>query len=193
MRRDGNARPESPNDPRFASARASQVADLVRLTGNSEYLAVYDALDTGVQRSDMWRYVARAGVLCKSFSMPRGILVTPVVRLERYTALYLHGGVYADVDVVAKPPMADLLNALPDDLNRAPRPEPIAPTPMRWTSVLRVTRISIRVVGRLRCGVRRVAPVALAHRLYRTLPLRHGHGLFLPTHRDMPTGGADAH
>ena len=60
------------------------VASLSRFTDDPDYLAVYDALETGVQRSDMWRY----------------------------TALYLHGGVYADVDVVAKPPMADLLNSL---------------------------------------------------------------------------------
>ena len=60
------------------------VVGLSYLTGNPDYLAVYDALETGVQRSDMWRY----------------------------TALYLYGGVYADVDVVAKPPMAELLNSL---------------------------------------------------------------------------------
>ena len=65
------------------------VQTLSRITKNPEYLQVYDSLETGVQRSDMWRY----------------------------TALYLHGGVYADVDVVAKPPMAELLNSLPADLN----------------------------------------------------------------------------
>ena len=52
---------------------------------------MYDALETGVQRSDMWRYAA----------------------------LYMYGGVYADVDVVAKPRMATLLNSLPDNLNRS--------------------------------------------------------------------------
>ena len=31
---------------------------LVAQTGNTHYLAVYDALETGVQRSDMWRYTA---------------------------------------------------------------------------------------------------------------------------------------
>ena len=64
---------------------------LVAQTGNTHYLAVYDALETGVQRSDMWRY----------------------------TALYLYGGVYADKDVEAKPPMATLLNSLSRDLNRS--------------------------------------------------------------------------
>ena len=52
---------------------------LVAVTGNCEYLAVFDSLETGVQRSDMWRY----------------------------SALFLYGGVYADTDVVAKPPMAE--------------------------------------------------------------------------------------
>jgi hypothetical protein len=64
---------------------------LVERTGNSDYLRVYDSLETGVQRSDMWRY----------------------------TALYLYGGVYADVDVIAQPPMAELLNSLPVALNRS--------------------------------------------------------------------------
>ena len=48
---------------------------LVEATGNSDYLSVYDNLELGVQRSDMWRYAA----------------------------LYLYGGVYADIDVVAEP------------------------------------------------------------------------------------------
>ena len=46
------------------------------------------------------------------------VCVVCVVCLHhRYTALYLHGGVYADVDVVAKAPMAELVNSLPADLN----------------------------------------------------------------------------
>ena len=49
---------------------------------------MYDALETGVMRADMWRY----------------------------TALYLYGGVYADVDIVAKPPIVELVNA---HLNRS--------------------------------------------------------------------------
>ena len=64
-------------------------ADMERLalqTGQLDYLHVYDALETGVQRADMWRY----------------------------SALYLYGGVYADVDVVAKPQMVELLNANPN-------------------------------------------------------------------------------
>jgi mannosyltransferase OCH1-like enzyme len=44
----------------------------------------YDALETGVQRSDMWRY----------------------------TVLYLHGGAYADVDMEAHPPIVDLIHAM---------------------------------------------------------------------------------
>merc|ERR1740130_520892 len=64
-------------------------ADMERLalqTGQLDYLHVYDALETGVQRADMWRY----------------------------SALYLYGGVYADVDVVAKPQIVELLNANPN-------------------------------------------------------------------------------
>ena len=64
-------------------------ADMERLsqqTGQPDYLHVYDALETSVQRADMWRY----------------------------SALYLYGGVYADVDVVAKPQMVELLNANPN-------------------------------------------------------------------------------
>ena len=61
---------------------------LVALTGVRDYLTVYDALETAVQRSDMWRYAA----------------------------LYLFGGVYADIDVVAEPAMAELLNS---NMNRS--------------------------------------------------------------------------
>lgn len=35
-------------------------------------------------------------------------------RPGRYSVLYLYGGVYADVDVVAKPQMVELLNANPN-------------------------------------------------------------------------------
>ena len=64
-------------------------ADMERLaqqTGRPDYLQVYDALETGVQKADMWRY----------------------------SALFLYGGVYADVDVVAKPQMVELLNDNPN-------------------------------------------------------------------------------
>jgi len=64
------------------------IKELVRLTGKATFLQVYDALETGVQRADMWRYAV----------------------------LYLYGGVYADVDVLAKPHMADLVN---ENLNRS--------------------------------------------------------------------------
>jgi hypothetical protein len=64
------------------------IQELVRVTGQPRFLDVYDALETGVQRSDMWRYAV----------------------------LYLYGGVYADVDVVAKPHMADLVN---ENFNRS--------------------------------------------------------------------------
>ena len=56
---------------------------LSRATGERTFLRAYDALETGVQRSDMWRYAV----------------------------LFLHGGVYADIDVVARPAMAALLSA----------------------------------------------------------------------------------
>lgn len=56
---------------------------LGRATGERAFLRAYDALETGVQRSDMWRYAV----------------------------LFLHGGVYADIDVVARPAMAALLSA----------------------------------------------------------------------------------
>jgi len=64
----------------------TDIQRLAEETGQPDYLQVYDALETGVQKADMWRY----------------------------SALYLYGGVYADVDVVAKPQMVELLNAYPN-------------------------------------------------------------------------------
>lgn len=66
------------------NARCRQ--DMVRLselTGDVDFVRVYDALETGVQRSDMWRYAA----------------------------LYLYGGVYArpsreSAALIAMPPRA---------------------------------------------------------------------------------------
>ena len=64
----------------------TDIQRLAEETGQPDYLQVYDALETGVQKADMWRY----------------------------SALYLYGGVYADVDVVAKPQMVELLNTYPN-------------------------------------------------------------------------------
>jgi len=57
--------------------------DMVRATqaiGDPALLRVYDALETSVQRADVWRYAI----------------------------LWLDGGVYADIDVYAYPPIAEL-------------------------------------------------------------------------------------
>lgn len=56
---------------------------LAAVTGIGAYLTTYDALETGVQRSDMWRYAV----------------------------LYLHGGIYADIDVVAEPAIVELITS----------------------------------------------------------------------------------
>lgn len=68
-----------------AQARGD-VERLVRETGTADFLRVYDELETSVQRSDVWRYAI----------------------------LWLEGGVYADIDVVAHPPLAALLFAEQD-------------------------------------------------------------------------------
>ena len=69
------------------TAGDAQVRDdirrLVRETGRADFLRVFDSLETSVQRSDMWRYAI----------------------------LWLEGGVYADIDVVAHAPMVELLLA----------------------------------------------------------------------------------
>ena len=57
------------------------VERLVAQTGSADLLKVYDALETNVQRSDFWRYAV----------------------------LWLDGGVYADVDVYALPPIVPLV------------------------------------------------------------------------------------
>jgi hypothetical protein len=72
---------------------------LVAATGEADFLAVYDGLETGVQRSDMWRYAT----------------------------LWLYGGVYADIDVVAEPPMAEARAAATRRAPRARRRAPRAP------------------------------------------------------------------
>lgn len=59
------------------------VCRLVRETGRADFLRVFDGLETSIQRSDVWRYAI----------------------------LYLDGGVYADIDVVAHAPIAELLVA----------------------------------------------------------------------------------
>jgi len=69
------------------TADDAQVRDdvrrLVRETGRADFLRVFDGLETSVQRSDVWRYAI----------------------------LYLEGGVYADIDVVAHAPIVELLLA----------------------------------------------------------------------------------
>ena len=75
----------------FALSTADDAAarkDIERLsdvTSDGDYLRVYDALETSVQRSDMWRYAV----------------------------LWLDGGVYADVDVYALPHASQLLRCAP--------------------------------------------------------------------------------
>jgi len=56
-----------------------------RILNFPELLSVYDALETNTQRSDVWRYAI----------------------------LWLDGGIYADIDVVALPPLADLVHSNP--------------------------------------------------------------------------------
>jgi hypothetical protein len=56
---------------------------LATATGEPRYVETFEALQTSVQRSDMWRYAV----------------------------LWLEGGTYADVDVVAHPPMRALAAA----------------------------------------------------------------------------------
>jgi len=63
-----------------AAARAD-IEQLVSATGRSDFLRVYDALETSVQRNDFWRYAI----------------------------LWLRGGVYSDIDVSAYPEIAVLL------------------------------------------------------------------------------------
>ena len=112
-----------------AQARGD-VERLVRETGFDDLLRVYDGLETSVQRSDVWRYAI----------------------------LWLEGGVYADIDVLARPPLADLLSAeagrpvvftesLPVfDL----LPLPVARRVARWVHALGLTDL-VRLPQRRNC------------------------------------------
>ena len=61
------------------------IVRMVDMTGDSRLLRVYDALETNVQRSDVWRYAI----------------------------LWLEGGIYADIDVYAHPPITSLVQSSP--------------------------------------------------------------------------------
>lgn len=58
---------------------------MARMSSDARLLHVYDALETNVQRSDMWRYAI----------------------------LWLEGGIYADIDVYAHPPIVALARSSP--------------------------------------------------------------------------------
>jgi len=67
-------------------------ADIIRLcarTGNNIYLTVYDNLETPVQKADFWRY----------------------------SKLYLDGGVYSDIEVIALAGMVALIGSMPKEIS----------------------------------------------------------------------------
>jgi len=67
------------------------IQTFANITGDEDYITVYQALESPVQRTDMWRY----------------------------TKLWLEGGVYSDIDTEARPALAEFLHEHKDSIAMA--------------------------------------------------------------------------